>query len=1274
MIKKIFSLLLLLTFLPVAQLTVQGTDIQVFCSSDFNDSVAYGLSIVDKGNTVSIQQDASGNGYLLMDKTIQDSDPYFDITIHDGDLISQLVLSTQISSKSLGATFYLFRLRDESRLFTDTLRVTPSGSITLYDGTPVASIDSTRFVSLAAIYDFTSRTFDVYVDGVKTVNGVSFQSPSFGLPASLRCQLMPSQGNGQIMLDNFQVYTGDELLSMEETNPSGDFTVLPDDGLIATRLEGCVAFHQHSSQYFSAGAKHALSAPLLDREGTLYVPADSFAAAFGLSYERVQQDLFLGASIHATIGSRTVSLEGGSCILAAPPILSGDTAYLPLESFSSLVMGYASLHHDSGLIILSQGTFPYADNESILEKLSMYLFSVRPNQSQIQQLFSTSGYANVHPRILANASDFARLRQLSTTNAQIQEWTENVLFTANQLLSAPPLDYSIPDGLRLLNTSRAVQERLLSLGYAYQITEDERYAQRAWVEMEHVASYPDWNPKHFLDTAEMTFGMAIGYDWCYDYLSPDQRETIETAITKFGLKEGKKQYQGQPTGTYFVFQDMNWNAVCNGGLSVGALAIFEKEPQLSSYTLSNALHSLEYMLGEFSPEGGWVEGPGYWSYTLKFFCLWMQAMKYPLGTDFGIPAYPGISKTAYFLFSMEGNCGCNNFNDAGSGHVVAPELFWLGRYFDDAAVTRGYLNSMEQYRINGSVLDCLYYDTDISPAPPNLPLDITTARTQTGSMRSSWTDMDGMYLSFSGGKTQVNHYHIDSGSFVLDMLGERWALDLGSDNLTYTPDFSASRNDVYRIRPEGHNTIVINPSADPGQEMSADCPIIAADSKQRGAYQVLDLTSAYSSWANSAVRGYMLTDNRRTAVIRDEITLKEPSSVYWFMHTTADITLLSDTRALLTIGGKQMQLDMVCTGGNATLSSMDAVPLPTTQSPQGEASNAGVRKVMIVLEGSGDVSISVRLTPANETPASTTFSCDTIANWTLPDGPLPEPEDPSTHYSVYYQDFSEPLSSSGSSWSYPDLDAVWSAHMKNSSTTLTTLSGLGSRPSQCLALVTDGYPGGDASSRDPYLRLTPNSPIQQTATLEFWLYLSGEDTTFYLQQNASTLLSFLPDHSITAAGAGVLPVTWEDGGWISVAITLYYSQNKMDIWLNSEQIVRGAGIALSPISSFKWLSFFPEQASPEGYSALLAIDGVRLYTGDIQPYAVIQGDSGPCVVISGSYPCAAVLSTLENGRLSGVSLGGPGSLLSGEKGGQLRLFLWRDFQSLLPLHPPIFIE
>ena len=56
------------------------------------------------------------------------------------------------------------------------------------------------------------------------------------------------------------------------------------------------------------------------------------------------------------------------------------------------------------------------------------------------------------------------------------------------MLSQAPSKYEIPDGLRLLSTSRRVLNRIQSLGLVYQVERDKRMAERAWKELEAAAA------------------------------------------------------------------------------------------------------------------------------------------------------------------------------------------------------------------------------------------------------------------------------------------------------------------------------------------------------------------------------------------------------------------------------------------------------------------------------------------------------------------------------------------------------------------------------------------------------------------------------------------------------------------------------------------------------------------------------------------------------------------------------------------------------------------
>ena len=88
--------------------------------------------------------------------------------------------------------------------------------------------------------------------------------------------------------------------------------------------------------------------------------------------------------------------------------------------------------------------------------------------------------------------------------------------SADKILAAPVSKYEKPDGRRLLSVSRRVLDRVRTLALVHRLEGDPRYADRAWKELEAAAAFPDWNPAHFLDTAEMTHAFALGYDWLYD--------------------------------------------------------------------------------------------------------------------------------------------------------------------------------------------------------------------------------------------------------------------------------------------------------------------------------------------------------------------------------------------------------------------------------------------------------------------------------------------------------------------------------------------------------------------------------------------------------------------------------------------------------------------------------------------------------------------------------------------------------------------------------------
>ncbi|WPJ95114.1 hypothetical protein SH580_16945 [Coraliomargarita algicola] len=242
-----------------------------------------------------------------------------------------------------------------------------------------------------------------------------------------------------------------------------------------------------------------------------------------------------------------------------------------------------------------------------------------------------------HPRLFFKAEDSQIFPARVDSDSVMAEFARYVIEVADSVFPQPPLKREL-EGRRLLGVSRQCLRRLMYLSMAYRLTGRDVYASRAESEMLAVAGFENWNPDHFLDVAEMTAGMAIGYDWCYDALEEVSRGKIRDAIIQLGLKTSVDE------DMWWLSYPNNWNQVCHGGLVLGALSVFEDTPEISSKIISRAFRNVDNGLGMYAPDGAYPEGPGYWAYGTSYSVMMMSALESALGADFDLPRAPGFSR------------------------------------------------------------------------------------------------------------------------------------------------------------------------------------------------------------------------------------------------------------------------------------------------------------------------------------------------------------------------------------------------------------------------------------------------------------------------------------------------------------------------------------------------------------------------------------------------------------------------------------------------------
>lgn len=570
------------------------------------------------------------------------------------------------------------------------------------------------------------------------------------------------------------------------------------------------------------------------------------------------------------------------------------------------------------------------------------------------------GLRKEHPRLGAVKEDFERLKVQIQKDGTLALWFKEIKSRGEGILNEPTSKYEIPDGLRLLGTSRRVLNRIYTLGLLYKIDGDRRWANRAWEELNEAANFKDWNPRHFLDTAEMTHAFAIGYDWFYEVWSDEQRQILRRAMVEKGIKLAIEIHK---KASWWARARHNWNQVCNGGIGMGALAIADIEPELASEFLHFGLQSIQLAMAEYGPDGAWAEGPGYWNYATSYNTYFLAALKTALGTDFGLTKIPGFSRAGEFPIYMTGPLNRTfNYADSGDGAPYSPCLFWLSREFKNP------MFAVYQSRVNRPhPLDIVWYQPPVAGAAISmLPLDRYFRNAEVVCFRTKWDEPDAIFVGFKAGDNKANHSHLDLGTFVLDALGKRWAVDLGADDYNLPGYFGKQRWTYYRLRAEGHNTIVLNPDKSPDQEPSASAKIIRFNSTPQKAIAIADLTAAYSKkQATMAQRGVMLL-NRDRLIIQDEVATAQPSKFYWFMHTPAKIEIGGNGKTATLIQGDARLLARIIEPNEAVFSQMSAQPLNESPQPEKQARNANIMKLAIRLDDITRLRLAVELIPLKD--------------------------------------------------------------------------------------------------------------------------------------------------------------------------------------------------------------------------------------------------------------------------------------------------------------------
>lgn len=938
----------------------------------------------------------------------------WDMTIHD--------TSSRIGNS--GAEVYLYNGSTVDDGYQNIVQLKPATlgwSTNMYLLGNGTSFSTETKMTFAVAVNRADRKIVLYKDGTQ-VGQKDLSMTGWDLSA-IRFHLKGTMYNFSV--DNILVYEGIEPRSNVDTNILRKIAINEsvsmynetyperyDDSKYTSQLNGKKAIHATTGVVYTGSEKVILTnLPYKNSNGDWMVPINELQSVLGI-----------------TCGSTSES------------VTKNGVAYVSIDNFlqgQTYDHGIGASDNDNLYVL---GTSSFATSNA--DDMNDYMLYYRPSKDDILELYNNSELKGEHPRLMATHEDFDRLRTLCqkhlntsgfsgapTYDSESMYYADNApMFwlrrglqyanarMADDAVGGTPVFKPSGSGSSRMNYQRYLASDLHAFGWAWQITQDPKYAEAAWEDLAVVCDFSELNLSHKLDVSEAMAALAIGYDWLYDYWvaydaqhGTNRLETLETAIYNLGLYVSWQGYStvGAGMGTEF-FMENNHGTVANSAATMLALAMMDVYPEESAWIASQAIKGMELTIDKWDT-GMWYEGASYWELTMQHTVKFLDALDGVLGTDFGFSNLEGLSDSAMAEMMVHAPGGIYNFGDANKQTFYVPELVWLANRYDQQSIARElginltYRTTIVDAQWQGEdyALFSLWYNPEAAWEASDMEtldyvnedLDIITARNN-----RDWENY--VFFAAKGGNDPKDgHAHLDTGSFVFEANGVRWANDLGMGayNDSY---FNATQRWLHlNVRGEAHNTIIDNANTSGADQNRAYADLTLVKKTDNGVIATVDMKPALSK-ASSATRGFFFTDNRQSLVVRDEIKTSSSSTLYWTMMLPKGCTITDNGNGSFLLsytvqeneharkrpvrdGGTEkgcydshtetLLVEYAVSSGTVgtiTQQTSDFTPISTDNILNVSSHNNGKLQIPITASSGANVQVTVKLTPGSVTDAS----------------------------------------------------------------------------------------------------------------------------------------------------------------------------------------------------------------------------------------------------------------------------------------------------------------
>jgi hypothetical protein len=516
-----------------------------------------------------------------------------------------------------------------------------------------------------------------------------------------------------------------------------------------------------------------------------------------------------------------------------------------------------------------------------------------------------------HPYLYFSKADLPAIKERLRSDPRSAQVWNRILLEGNRTLLTPlPPEPARQNNGRFSNDGvydgyvNKMHEGGFLLSFLYAMTGERKYADKAWLFVDALCNQPTWvlRPHEFpviegrmwpwgVDstkeqvvfsfdhvTGDISRDMAAMYDWLYNGLDRVQRNRIRCALLENCILRVRNAYAYHWWAWSYR---CNWCCVCNSGLGLAALALYDENPEMAD-VVAESHGRIMRTLDQITPEGGWQEGVGYWNYALRTAQYFMVALKRATQGKVNMFDHPKLKVTFDFpLWSQLPPQSSINFEDSDGKGIKGNWSFYM-KYAEETGSPAAYWLAGQFAKADSDPFSLIWKEATAKTPVPNAfskhfsGIDWVVFRTQ-------WLDENVPVLAAKAGiHDDPHHGHLDAGTFLFHYRGESLIRDAGRP--VYDEQvFDTSRWSVPYCNSLGHNVVIVNGELQlPGSSHFGKVEAFTTGDKTD--YTRMDLTRAYSGRSLKGWKRHIVFHKPSVFVLLDEVQSAPGSEVKCRFH------------------------------------------------------------------------------------------------------------------------------------------------------------------------------------------------------------------------------------------------------------------------------------------------------------------------------------------------------------------------------------------------------